>query len=310
MSDRYLWDRSGEPDPEIERLEKLLSPFALSARARSNRRWMAIAAGIAAIAGLAAWQWTLHTRPPSVKSAWQLIHSGSAPIEIYTGQLIRTDAHTTAELHSDLVGQVRLEPGSEAYVRESTPSRQLLMLRRGVMHAFIWAPPSQFAVDTPGVRAIDLGCAYTLSTNTSGDGLITVQTGWVAFDHDRHESFIPAGAVCRVSGERGPGIPWFEDAPQPFRDAVRNWERDHSVDNLAAILATARPHDAITLWHLMSRVDTDQRAQVFDRFSELLRVPSKLRAGVIAGDHNALDVCWNALQLGNTSWWRTWKRIW
>ena len=27
MSDEYLWDRSGEPDPEIERLEKLLSPF-------------------------------------------------------------------------------------------------------------------------------------------------------------------------------------------------------------------------------------------------------------------------------------------
>ena len=45
---------------------------------------------------------------------------------------------------------------SEAYVRESNPNRQLLMLRKGVMHALIWAPPSHFAVDTPGVRQFDL----------------------------------------------------------------------------------------------------------------------------------------------------------
>ena len=28
MSDRYLWDKSGPPDPQVERLERLLSPLA------------------------------------------------------------------------------------------------------------------------------------------------------------------------------------------------------------------------------------------------------------------------------------------
>ena len=32
MTDRYLFDRSGEPDPEIERLERLLRPFRYERR--------------------------------------------------------------------------------------------------------------------------------------------------------------------------------------------------------------------------------------------------------------------------------------
>ena len=27
MNEKYLWDRSGPPDPEIERLEQLLAPL-------------------------------------------------------------------------------------------------------------------------------------------------------------------------------------------------------------------------------------------------------------------------------------------
>ena len=30
MSDDYLWDRSGDPDPEIENLEKLLGSYGSS----------------------------------------------------------------------------------------------------------------------------------------------------------------------------------------------------------------------------------------------------------------------------------------
>jgi hypothetical protein len=32
MSDRYLWDRSGPPDPEVEKLERTLSSFAHDGR--------------------------------------------------------------------------------------------------------------------------------------------------------------------------------------------------------------------------------------------------------------------------------------
>ena len=133
----------------------------------------------------------------------------------------------------------------------------------------------------------------------------------MAFDHDRNESFIPAGAACRVYARRGPGVPWFQDATVGLREGLQSWERAPSLDALNTVLSTARQQDALTLWHLLARVPTGQKGLVFDHFSKLVKLPPEIRReAVIAGDSHALDVCWNALELGDTSWWRTWKRAW
>jgi hypothetical protein len=64
------------------------------------------------------------------------------------------------------------------------------------MHAFIWAPPGQFSVETVSSTAIDLGCAYTLTMDDKGVGRVEVTSGWVGFEWQGRESFIPIGAVC------------------------------------------------------------------------------------------------------------------
>ena len=65
-------------------------------------------------------------------------------------------------------------------------------LDHGTIHAFIWAPPGQFVVDTPSARAVDLGCSYTLQVDASGAGLVRTALGWVGFQLNGRESFIPA----------------------------------------------------------------------------------------------------------------------
>ena len=62
MNDDYLWDKSGEPDPQIQQLEEILGtlryqpkPLNLPHR-RNHLAWLAIAASIA-IALLAAGLW-------------------------------------------------------------------------------------------------------------------------------------------------------------------------------------------------------------------------------------------------------------
>jgi hypothetical protein len=324
MSDEYLWDRSGEPDPEIERLETLLSPFRYrGGRPARDYSWWAVAA--AAVVAIGVWQLS-SPRTATEKTSWQAVRMEGSPLvngravgdpaNIYTGQRIETDATSRVEVRSDFVGQVQLEPNSEMYVKESRENRQLFSLRRGVLHALIWAPPSEFAVDTPSVRAVDLGCAYTLETQADGDGLITVQRGWVAFDHRQSESFIPADAACRVYGRRGPGVPWFQDAPAQLLDGLERWERGSGPeggerDALNAVLSLARARDGLTLWHLLSRVPVEERGAVFDRLAGVVKLPREVRRSeAIAGDRHALDLCWDALDLGDTSWWRTWKRAW
>jgi hypothetical protein len=315
MNEEYLWDRSGPADPEIERLEKTLAPLryrpALQLR-RPSRLWW----GAAAAAVLAAVALVQLAAPPAHTTAWQVsklegasqLGNGSASVAmpLHAGQVLRTGRGSRITLQSREVGEIDLGPDSE--LRAATTRK--LLLQQGTLHAFIWAPPREFVVDTPSARAVDLGCEYTLTVDPSGDGLLRVSMGWVAFQFGGHEAFIPAGAECVTHRRGGPGIPFYEDAPEPLRRNLAAFEQG-DAPVLNAVLAEARPRDALTLWHLLTRVPAKNRGPVFDRFAQLVSLPPGVsREGALRKDARTLDQCWDALDLENTTWWRGWERRW
>src|ERR1035438_6803731 len=229
MSDEYLWDRTGPPDPEIERLERLLAPLrqvgqtGRHARARRPPYWLAAAAAVV----LAAVGLMRFAAPAAPTTAWQVAslegtaHVGGSDatiaMAVRTGQSLQTGNASALTLEADQLGQVDLGPDSEL----SAAAGSRLLLRRGTLHAYIWAPPRQFVVDTPAARAIDLGCEYTVTVNRSGDGLLRVEYGWVAFQFEDRESFIPAGAECVTRQRLGPGpSPSPPRRPRPPRRAA------------------------------------------------------------------------------------------
>jgi hypothetical protein len=155
---------------------------------------------------------------------------------------------------------------------------------------------------------VDLGCQYTLEVNAKGEGLVRVSVGWVAFENDGRESFIPADAACVTRPGKGPGIPYYEDASQALRDAVSRFDVDADVASAGVILSQARQRDAITLWHLLRRVPPADRGGVYDRLTQFIKTPTDVtRDGVVAANPQMIDSLWNALDLGTTSWWRIWK---
>ncbi len=244
----------------------------------------------------------VHPRP----SNWT-VTGGS---RVYIGRRIDTRSAPVA-LESDEIGRVELQPGADARVVESAPGRERFDLRQGRMHAFIWAPAGQFVVDTPGARAIDLGCQYDLTVDAFGNGLLSVQTGWVAFQVRHEESFIPAGAACRTTRAGGPGVPFLQDAPAlvpggaaPMGAGPRPKQSRHgavhgSGGGCTHVVASPVPRPA------------ERPRTVFDRFAQLVNLPATVeRARVLAMDRAALDACWNALNLDNADWWREWKRDW
>ncbi len=302
MREDYLWDRSGPPDPEIEQIEMELAGLRYHfdrgrpvAARRARGGWLAAAAVLLAAAAML----FRGSGAPAVPTAWRM---GS--VTVLQGQVLRS-GDSPISLESEPVGRVELGPGSE--LRAAT-SRQL-ELRRGRLHAFIWAPPREFVVETASARAVDLGCQYTLDVDGAGNGLLRVETGWVAFQSHGHESFIPAGAECPTRQRQGPGIPFCEDAPEAFTAALAAYEAGDEAA-LARVLALARPRDGLTLWHLLGRIPAAARGVVFDRFAQLVGAPRELRAGAIRGDAKTLDLCWNALDLEDTGWWRGWERPW
>jgi hypothetical protein len=320
MNDDYLWDRSGPLDPEVARLEQALTPLRYRHRAdlvsgpRPRQRFWWAAAAAVLVAALGAWQ--IKT-PPSQATSWQVAsmqgasrmgsRDAAVAMSMRTGQLLRTGHDSEVSLQDDEVGKIDLGPNSE--LRAAT-NRQVL-LNRGTLHAFIWARPGLFVVDTPSARAIDLGCEYTINVDGSGNGLLRVSLGWVAFQYEGHESFIPAGAQCVTRKRQGPGIPFYEDAPESLRRGVGVFEAGSVEAALDPILSSARARDGLTLWHLLTRVPAADRARVFDRFAVLVPLPAGIsRQAAINRDPQTIDRCWDALNLENTEWWRGWERKW
>ncbi|MBV8551044.1 MAG: FecR domain-containing protein [Acidobacteriaceae bacterium] len=322
MNEDYLWDRSGEPEPEIVRLEQLLGQLQLpedrrrpltpvaSNKSQAWRGWKLAAAAVIVFGAAAAlFLERIHTVGPV--TSWQLSLAGSKPSAVHTGQIIETAASTQATIQSDLVGMVDIRPDTRLRVLSAPGGEQRLALDRGTIHAFIWAPPTNFVVDTPSARTVDLGCQYTLHVDSGGTGFLTVETGWVAFQWHNTESFIPAGAACTTRPGRGPDPPYFLDAPAALISAMARFESTGSSAALDSALSASRPRDALTLWHLLARTQGSQRAEVFDRFTALVILPPAVtREAILRGGPNAMDAAWDALQLGDTGWWRKWKRQW
>jgi hypothetical protein len=315
MNDDYLWDKSGNPDPKIQRLEGLLAPLAYRPGRQfraPRRRWpilIAIAATVTVIVG-AAWIW-LESRTPTGPS-WQVIalHGPQKQQKFYKGGTVETDAFSRVRLNLDTFGRVELEPNTRVKLLVAKDDEQRMSLAHGKIHALIWAPPGQFYVNTPSSVTIDLGCSYTLEVDDkTGNGTLRVDYGWVAFEDHGRESFIPAHAVCITRRGRGPGIPYYEDAPPALQSAVDRFDTTDDLRTVLPILAGARERDALTLWHLLRRVPAQNRAEVFDRLAQLIEVPQGVkRDRVLAGDPKAYDDLWDALGLGEVTWWRMWKR--
>jgi FecR-like protein len=347
MRDDYLWDGSGEPDPEIQKMENALGKLRhnrpaplfpeLGSVPQMRRsfwqfRWpqFAVAAATLLVVAAAGLFWLkARTGVIDARTAWEVTRVEGTPqvgrhkidvarntAKLGQGQVLETNDASRAVLRLEDTGEIEVEPATRVRLVKSSSGIKRLALERGTIRATIWAPPGEFVVDTPSALAVDLGCVYTLHVDDSGNGLLHTTLGWVGFKLGDRESFIPAGAACATKKKTGPGIPYFEDASESFRSALSSLERsDSSAEErssaLRVVLAQARQRDAITLWHLFSRVDSAERSVVYDRLAELVPMPAGVtRDGVLRLDRQMLDLWWNGLGFDDISVWRHWERSW
>jgi hypothetical protein len=319
MKNDYLWDggdATGAPDPEIQRLERLLGEFRANRtapelpagyRSASSRRWGAIAASIA-VAAAGVWLVASGSAP----EGWQVDRSGSRTSRLAVGETLETGADGHATVNVGEIGVIEVEPNSRLRLIRARKNEHRMALDHGLIHATIWAPPRSFVVDMPSAAAVDLGCSYTLEVSDDGAGLISVISGWVGFERNGRESFIPAGALCRTRPDAGPGTPYREDASPSFRQALADFDFAHGGDAALAILLTeAKRDDAFTLWHLLTRCEQGQEPRVYDALAALAPPPPGVsREGILRADPQMLDRWWDELGLGDTSWWRLFEGKW
>jgi hypothetical protein len=307
MSD-YLWDKSGEADPEIERLEKLLAPMGhkggpmrADLRPQVPRvRWIAVAAAVVIVAG-AVWTYRNYAR-----GSWN-VAGVEGRTELRTGEWM--EPRSKALLSRADIGDVDVEPNSRIGVVSARDGNHRLTLQRGAIRATIWSKPGWFSVETPSAVTVDLGCVYRLEVDESGAGRVHVIGGWVAFVWQNRESLVPGGAACQTRPGMGPGVPYYIDASDALRSAVEKMDVEGiRGEPLNIVLREARERDKLTLWHLLARADRADRPAIYDRLASLVPPPPGVtREGALGGDEKMMTIWWNAFDLGNKSWFGQWK---
>jgi hypothetical protein len=294
--DDYLWDKSGPADPEVERLEQVLGGFrAPMAPQRRAKPFFAAAlgGGFALAAAAAVIVLFLRREEPATPSlpGWKVDSLAGAPrcgdspcAELRPGEWLETRGDDRARVEVADIGEMEVAPDSRLRLVSTSADGHSLELERGSISASVVAPPRLLIVDTPVIAAVDLGCAYTLSVELDGSTRIEVTSGWVALEGPRAATYVPAGAVAYAHRPTGPGLPVFTDASPLFRAAAARLDRGFDSAAVTTFLAEARVEDALTVWHLIPRVESADRGRVVARLATLAPPP----AGVTTEDATAL----------------------
>jgi hypothetical protein len=242
--------------------------------------------------------WLMRREQPPVNgpASWQVkvvngkVRVGSENVsgeaKLAVGEWLETDGDSCADVTVSSIGHVEVQSNTRIRLVETKSTEHRLELARGKLSARIWAPPRLFFVDTPSAVAADIGCAYTLEVDDAGASLLRVTSGWVALELKDRESMVPAGAACETRPGIGPGTPYFEDSAPEFRKSLKivDFDGDPATKKIAfeKMLSHSRNRDTLTLWHLLPRVDTEERGKVYNKMATFTPPPQGVtREGIL-----------------------------
>lgn len=270
----------------------------------AGRRWRSLALWVplAAAAGIAG---ILLLEPRADTWAVQRVAGAprvnDAPLgaagRMRVGQWLETDDSSRATISVGTIGLVDVQPGTRVRLVRAEATDHRLALAFGAIHAKVDAPPRLFFVDTPAGTAIDLGCEYTLETDARGLGLLHVTGGFVEFAWGGVRSVVPIDVYAATRPGSPPGVPYVSDASPALRQALDSFAfADGGEASVRAALTAARSEDAISLWHILSRVPAPDRGAVYDRLAALVPPPAGVtRAQAIALDAETLEHYWSLI---------------
>jgi hypothetical protein len=226
---------------------------------------------------------------------------------LHTGETLQTDSASEATVAIANIGRLYVDPNTKLRLLVTKSDEHRVSLERGRVEAQTWAPPRLFIVDTPSATAVDLGCQYTLEVEKDGGSLLHVKLGMVSLENHGRSAFVPAHFLARTQRAGAIGTPFHEDASEQFQSALNtiDFSRDERARETEArlILAQAQDRDAVTLWHLLPRVDSQMRADVYDRLVAMAPPPREVtRSGILSLDSKMLRAWGEAIP---ELWWMT-----
>jgi len=289
--DDYLWDGTGEVDPDVAIVEKLLRPYrhgeatSLQWKERPNLLFLLAAVAVALIGAAMYYQ---STRPEELREPlrFKIGRASLSKDKVF----VATKTQNVIELNgvdNTWYATLMLDVDSRVRVERADTLEAHVALEYGQLEAFVsaHARPRFFQVKTPSARCVDLGCQYTLKVDGKGNSCVEVLTGRVEFQHGDRSVYVPAGAICYADVERGPGTPRFKDCPKALLEWVDKFDKERDdktrrtwARSMLTVLASQEIDKRHTLpvWHLLQDRDSEIAAMVAEGLGKIVGWPKKI----------------------------------
>jgi len=193
---------------------------------------------------------------------------------------IETNESSSLSVIMPGLGRLLIEPST---IISRTKKSNELKLDKGQIKKFEGDATDVLTVITPLAKLTELykGGAFKLSVNEEGNSKLIVESGWMIVSVKEFDSYVPKNFNCQISRGRY-AIPYPSDSEPQLINLLQNFGgiNDPSV---GTILTLATKKEAISIWHILQLISTENRSIGFDKLNELIPIPSSVtKAGILS----------------------------
>lgn len=193
---------------------------------------------------------------------------------------IETDEISSLSVSIPELGRLSIEPST---VISRTKNEHELKLDKGQIKKFEGDATDILTVLTPLAKIKELykGGAFKLIVNEDGSSSLIVESGWMIITINEFDSYIPKNFGCIISKGKY-AIPYPTDSDPELISLLQNFSgvNDPSV---GTILTLATKKEALSIWHLLQLISTENRSIAFDQLNLLIPVPAGVtKEGILA----------------------------
>lgn len=204
--------------------------------------------------------------------------SMSSTDSIKEGQWIQTNGDSRAELIVADIGKVIIEPNSKIVFVKGADGNNRIMVEYGTINTVMNPNMRSFFVEMPSAVATDNGGSYTMTVDSTGDGLVYVRSGKVEIASPNRDAILPAGSIVLTKRNVGVGTPFNENSSAKFKSALFNYDFGNCNDAcVKTLLNTAKMSDAVTLVNLIPNVNKEYSDQVYTKLAAFVPPPTPVR---------------------------------
>ncbi len=167
-------------------------------------------------------------------------------------------------------------------------------LFRGKIHASISLAAENLSVKIPGARIAEFGKGSIFEVTTdAGYSLVKCISSTLKITGTGKEVFLPSDYFCPVWEARGPGIPYFVNAPHPLINAMESFVLGSGNQaELTIVEETAAEYDVVSLWHLLQAVPVEFRINIFNLIDKFVPPPTGSSQEGLLGLNRGMLMLW------------------